>query len=806
MYVIHHSHTDIGYTDRQEKIERYHIDFIHKAIDILNRIHSGEKAEWKGFRWTCENIWQVEMFLKTADEQAIHDFKKYVQSGEIDISGSYLNLTELIDETVLSEKLAEGLATCKQIGKQINSAMTADINGYAWGYAEVLHEHGIKNLFSCIHTHHGMFPLNKKQTPFYWETPKGNRILVWIGDHYHLGNEFVIAPNAGTTYTVRDELANQVYTSPFEVSEKRIYRYIENLKAEGYPFDYVPVMVSGVISDNAPPNGRIMEFIQGWNEKHGEKIELQMSTLHEFFEVVRNDHKEIPTYKGDWNDWWADGVGSTPLAVKHFRDAQRKYQLNRKLDPECTLGDEQLVKEARDNIMLYAEHTWGYSSSVSEPWATLVNDLELRKTGYAVKANEAISRNLDIVLQKKGEVSIAPDREKLFKVINPHAVKVKDTAKIYVEYWEYIEGEAYRGNNFDEFIEVIDVETGEVLPSQTTSIARAREVEVLLELEPYEEKILKVRKKHHQPVNTTKNYAYIGAEGVEDIEIIDDNREIKVNTHYIETPYYKINFDEEVGIKNIIDQRDGKEIIKGNKKYHPFIGIYERTDIKTNPTHERRIMGRNRKSISAKRYVSQLTDIQLKQSGQVYSTVEMFYELEGTKHYSIELKVYHYIPRISVNIKIHKESYWEPENLYVSLPFTTGENEELYVEKTGCIIRPGIDQLPYTNKEFYLLQNGLAYVSGNKGVAVAIKDTPLITMGDLKHHRIELCKNHDIEHNQAPVYSWVMNNFWETNFKVDLSGFYEFEYNIYTSEEINDKEKAIEKCKILNEGLITFRI
>lgn len=217
-------------------------------------------------------------------------------------------------------------------------------------------------------------------------------------------------------------------------------------------------------------------------------------------------------------------------------------------------------------------------------------------------------------------------------------------------------------------------------------------------------------------------------------------------------------------------------------------------------------MGRNRKSISTKRYVSQLTDIQLKQSGQVYSTVEMFYELEGTKHYSIELKVYHYIPRISVNIKIHKESYWEPENLYVSLPFTTGENEELYVEKTGCIIRPGIDQLPYTNKEFYLLQNGLAYVSGNKGVAVAIKDTPLITMGDLKHHRIELCKNHDIEHNQAPVYSWVMNNFWETNFKVDLSGFYEFEYNIYTSEEINDKEKAIEKCKILNEGLITFRI
>lgn len=34
LYLIHHSHTDIGYTDRQEKIERYHVDFIKQAIDI----------------------------------------------------------------------------------------------------------------------------------------------------------------------------------------------------------------------------------------------------------------------------------------------------------------------------------------------------------------------------------------------------------------------------------------------------------------------------------------------------------------------------------------------------------------------------------------------------------------------------------------------------------------------------------------------------------------------------------------------------------------------------------------------------
>lgn len=42
VYLIHHSHTDIGYTERQEKIMRYHYDFIRQAIEILDDIHSGK--------------------------------------------------------------------------------------------------------------------------------------------------------------------------------------------------------------------------------------------------------------------------------------------------------------------------------------------------------------------------------------------------------------------------------------------------------------------------------------------------------------------------------------------------------------------------------------------------------------------------------------------------------------------------------------------------------------------------------------------------------------------------------------------
>nr|WP_269207951.1 hypothetical protein [Thermoanaerobacterium thermosaccharolyticum] len=142
-----------------------------------------------------------------------------------------------------------------------------------------------------------------------------------------------------------------------------------------------------------------------------------------------------------------------------------------------------------------------------------------------------------------------------------------------------------------------------------------------------------------------------------------------------------------------MDKIDNKELIRGDRRYNPLYGIYEIIDIKSNPCEKRRRMGRNRKSISTKRYTSILKDIRIIESGKLYSMIEMSFSLEGAREYTVNLKVYHDLHKITVIIRVHKESRWKPENLYISLPFTTGEQEELYIDKTGCIIRPGIDQL-----------------------------------------------------------------------------------------------------------------
>lgn len=810
VYLIHHSHTDIGYTERQDKIISYHCDFIKQAIDILNDIHENHREEYQGFVWQCENYWQVKNFYAHAPEEYIRDFEKYVHSGEIGLSGNYLNMTELISKEVLDTRIAQAQEYGRSIGHPVISGMTADINGFAWGYVDSLAEHGIKHLYSCLHPHHGMFPLYRKVMPFYWESPKGNKVLVWNGEHYHFGNEMFLSPHGGSSYMTYDEFhkplgnnsvlihsAKETDEKEIEIATTRLERYLANLEEEGYPYELVPFMVSGAITDNAPPSRKIAQRVQELNRIFQGHAEFRMVTLEQFFQEVEEHCTDIATYRGDWNDWWADGVGSTPAAVKIFCDARRKYNICRKLDGQQSLGDEALMEQAAENLMLYAEHTWGYSSSVSEPWETLVGDLEMKKTAYAINANTEVSRNLDEILAKKGEVTIAQDRPQKYKIINPHSMDLKTKVYLYIEFWEYMEGISYSENMP---IEVVDLATGEVLPSQVKRIARATQVEVLVTLKAGEEKDVMIRLAKDTKPAVVKNHAHIGAEGVRDVIQPDGYR---MDNACIETDFYQVILDQKRGIAKIIDKKDGRDLIRENTTYPAFTGIYEVTDMHEQACESRRRMGRNRKDVSTARYVSTLKDIRIVENGTVYTAVQLDYDLYGTGFYSVFLKVYKETARLEAMVRIHKNSVWEPENLYISLPFTAGEGEVKYIDKTGCIIRPGIDQLPGTNMEFYLLQNGIVLEGKEKTVTLAIKDAPLVTFGDLEAHPISLCDANNVEKNQAEAYSWVMNNFWETNFKVDLGGFYEFAYTLSTHDKCPAKE-AVKICAADNEGILGF--
>ena len=103
--------------------------------------------------------------------------------------------------------------------------------------------------------------------------------------------------------------------------------------------------------------------------------------------------------------------------------------------------------------------------------------------------------------------------------------------------------------------------------------------------------------------------------------------------------------------------------------------------------------------------------------------------------------------------------------------------------------------------DFYSVQNGLAFCGGQNSLAVASPDAPLIWMGTLRAHPIRLMG--EGAPNNDETYSWVMNNFWETNFRADLGGFYQFHYSLEALDG-GDPKASLDRAETMAEGIVSF--
>ncbi len=436
IYLMHQTHTDIGYTDRQEKITRYHVDYLKQAIGISEAIHAGKK-EWEGFVWNNETFWILERFLEKTTPEWKERLLAAVKRGHIHLTGNYLNLTDLVDYRILKKYLMKARHFADKEDVRIDTAISMDINGWSAGYGDALAEAGIKHFYTCIHNHHGFVPFQKKHMPFYWETPSGKKILVWHGDVYNHGNLSRLVPDVRVVET-KDGWAEEALISKEQLAHAKEWfdDYIGSLRTQGYTYDFLPVMTKGLLVDNAPPNAYIAESVKAFNEAYGEEMEIEMVGINDFFDILKEKDLDLETHKGDWNDWWSDGFASTPDALMAYREAQRKYhQLANIADKGEDIGEKRLHK-LEYNLMMFSEHTWGYFTSVSEPWNKMTKKLEARNKLFAEKANELADTLLDDYQESKGEAAKMTGRPLLYKVENPYPQELESLAAFTINWWE----------------------------------------------------------------------------------------------------------------------------------------------------------------------------------------------------------------------------------------------------------------------------------------------------------------------------------------------------------------------------------
>src|SRR5690606_27935988 len=132
-----------------------------------------------------------------------------------------------------------------------------------------------------------------RPSAFWWEGPAGGKVLAWNGYHYLFG---------GLAGLGHPELAAQLVPG--------IVKKLE--EDPNYPFDFVYGQTTNPVRvDNGPPDTSLSDFIKEWNES-GKTPRMELITVTELNRILRERYAEsLPTMRGDWLDWWCDGVASS---------------------------------------------------------------------------------------------------------------------------------------------------------------------------------------------------------------------------------------------------------------------------------------------------------------------------------------------------------------------------------------------------------------------------------------------------------------------------------------------------------------
>ncbi|HTJ12387.1 MAG TPA: hypothetical protein VL547_10200, partial [Dinghuibacter sp.] len=341
VHLVSHSHTDIGYSNLQQEVARIQNDNLKKAIALIQK--TKDYPEAARFRWNVESLWAVENFLDSADATETQAFADALHTGRLTLQAFYANeLTGLMDAEELDHLTSYARTLEKRFNIKINSAMITDVPGYSWSFVQGMQRAGIKYFSAGPNPSDRIGGVLKSwaDKPFYWKVPGSD--------------EKVLTDIAGSSYAWFHGSAGA--REPVRLTQ-RLLAYVNRLNDEKYPYRYALVRYN-IISDNAPLDTGISDFVKNWNEQYLYP-KLVLSTPAMVLGKIEQACK-LPVYSGDMSPYWEDGAASTAAELGWNRRV--RAALERDEAAGATKTD-----RAWRGVVMFDEHTWGAWSSITDP-------------------------------------------------------------------------------------------------------------------------------------------------------------------------------------------------------------------------------------------------------------------------------------------------------------------------------------------------------------------------------------------------------------------------------------------------------
>ena len=732
VYLFHHSHTDIGYTELQSRVTQNHIEYLDSVIKYC-RETDGYPDDAK-FRWNIEVAWALENFVRTRPESDVRALVDLIRAGRVELSAIYLQVSDCFAHEEIARSVDAARDLARRYGFEIRAAMNDDVNGFAWSLPQIFRQAGVRYFSSGINETRSRAPL-RRPNPFWWEAPDGSRILQWNGEHYLFGNYELLLHEA------------------IERSAPKVGDYLAALETRGdYPYDLIAFNVGAWTTDNCPPGRALSDRVKEWNERFVSP-RLRLATLSEFFVRMEKSYgPSLPVYKLGWPDYWTDGVGSTAfetglnrIAHNEILTAEKVSALAAKVDPSKSFrfpADE--IRASHATSMLYDEHTWGAYNSIDEPWSELARGQWAEKSRFAYEARET-SRTL---LRRGSEALaklVSADSEHEFMVFNPLSWARTDVARVTLPSGPLREAKGK--------LRVIERKTGSPAKFQMAGD------DAILVLAPnvppmgYAVFVVKPDMAPAPPAASPGGPA--GTAG-----------------GTIENRYYRVTVDPKTGgLSSILDKETGRELVDKSCPWPVNAYIYEQ------PEGGRNAVDNMTKRATFHRWTATAAKVEAGDHGPVSSSLVVRSAPKMCPSLEQRIVLYDGIKRIDLINVLNKAETFDPEAVYFAFPFAVGPTAaapSVRFEIAGADMAPGTEQLPGTTLDWQTAQHWVEFSGKDAWVVWSPIEAPLVQFGDINTGKWQKTLNLA----NAWVFSYAMNNYWMTNFKASQEGRVEFRYRL----------------------------
>jgi hypothetical protein len=720
-FLVPHTHLDVGYTDYQAKVAEVQSRTIDEAIQMIH--------DHPDFRFSPDGFWCVRQFLAERTDQqqqllfqAVKEKKLFVPTVEASLLTGFPALETLI------RSLYPAFEFNQQHGGDANYADITDVPAYTWSYASVMAAAGLKYFAAGSDNYRAPVLLQGRlheKAPFWWEGPDGGRILMWYSRHYHqMRSLFGLPP---TIAGGRDSLPLylQIYSRPDYKSDATI--------------------IYGTQVENTDLFPQQATLVDEWNKVYAYP-RLKYSGFAEAIGYIAKQFGDsIPVERGDGGPYWEDGIPSTARSAALEREtemrslgAEKFSTLSSFVDPRRR-PEAEVFRQLWNNMVLYDEHTWGDNRSESNPECQeAVRQLAIKES-FASEAKKQVDYVFHRTLAALADYISAPKGTVL--VFNPLSWQRSSLVEM----------------DLDKGLELEDLVTQKVVPYEVLSTgASYHHVRFLAQ---------------DVPAVGYKAFAMRPAQQ-------NAPAPSSISETTAENQYYRVVLDHRSGaVKSIFDKELNKELVNTASPYRFDQYLY--------------VTGADKLPNRAVQYSSTAPVPELSihgaENGNVVSVTQQPFgvvaRLESQGVYapriSTEVILFNHQKKIEFVNRIHKSEVYTKEAVYFAFPLAM-EHPRFRYEIQNGFVDPSRDQLPGAGKEWFSVQHWVAAEEGGTTAALVPVDASLVCLGDI--FRGTWPK----EFGQRPgtIFSYVMNNYWDTNYAAGQGGDFTFRYVLTSSADL----------------------